>query len=150
MKRSLMLCVASAAIAFASPALADVYVMGGGMLTNLEDYNLDNVGYTSEVGLTNGAVAGGLEVSNHCHLGNCTMAAALNGRVFLTDWPVKPYGLLGVGATLEDNTILAQAGVGLMYKGFYGGYRMRTYFDTMSDFGKSRDGFAELGFMLKF
>ena len=144
-----------------TPALASgLYVMGGASLANFEDINTDNIGYSGEVGLTNGTFAAGVEVSNHMHLGNSTLAAAVNGHVFLGDWVIRPYVTGGVGATFEGHP-LAQAGGGLLWVandegeagsfGIYAGYEHRVYFAGFDDFDSTgNDGYAKVGLMLTF
>lgn len=137
-----------------------LYVMGGGSLANLGEINTDNLGYSGEVGYTTGTFAGGIEVSNHMHLGNSTLAAAANGRVFLGDWFIRPYISGGVGSTFEGSP-LAQAGGGLMWVAndegdagsfnIYAGYEQRWYFESFSDFDSTgNDGYAKVGLMLTF
>ena len=162
--RNLLLPIfAALALLFAVPAHADTYLMAGGSLANLSNVdidNTDNIGYSGEAGWTNGTFAVGAEVSNHMHLGNETLAGAVNGRVFLVDWVVKPYISGGVGATFEGDP-LAQAGVGLIWIandegeagsfGIYAGYEHRFYFDGFDSFDSTgNDGYAKVGLMLTF
>ena len=160
MKSLFAIMAALALFLFLSPAHAETYVMAGGSLANLSELNTDNIGYSGEAGWTNGTFAAGVEVSNHMHLGNSTLAGAVNGRVFLGDWVVKPYISGGVGATFEGDP-LAQVGAGLLWIandednagsfGIYAGYEQRYYFESFSDFDSTgNDGYAKIGLMLTF
>lgn len=157
--RNLLLPIFAALALFVAPlAHADTYLMVGGSLANLSEVNTDNIGYSGEAGWTDGTFAVGAEVSNHMHLGNETLAGAVNARVFLGDWVVKPYLSAGAGATFEGDP-LAQYGAGLLWVandegnagsfGIYAGYEQRHYFD--SDFSEAgHDGYAKIGMMLTF
>jgi hypothetical protein len=158
--RNLLLPIFAVLALFIGPAHADTYLMVGGSLANISELDTDNIGYSGEAGWTNGTFAVGGEVSNHMHLGNETLAGAVNARVFLGDWVVRPYVSAGAGATFEGDP-LAQAGVGLMWTandegeagsfGIYAGYEHRFYFDGFDDFDSTGDdGYAKVGMMLTF
>ena len=147
--------------ALAGQARADTYLMIGGSLADLSEVNTDNIGYAGEAGWTNGTFAAGVEVSNHMHNGNSTLAGAVNGRVFTPEWhSLRLYGSAGAGATFEGDP-LAQVGGGLLWVandegnagsfGIYAGYEQRWYFESFSDFDSTgRDGYAKVGLMLTF
>lgn len=154
--------LAAVALFVATPAKADPYLIVGGSLAGPSELNLDldNVGYSGEAGWTNGTFAGGVEISNHVRDGNSTLAGAVNGRVFIGDWIVKPYISGGVGVTFEGDP-LAQVGGGLLWVandegeagsfGIYAGYEQRYYFESFSNFDSTEnDGYAKVGLMLTF
>ena len=145
-----------------TPAMASgLYVMGGASLANSEDINTDNIGYSGEIGLTNGTFAGGIEVSNHMHLGNSTLAVAVNGRAFTPEWnSLSLYGSVGAGST-DKGDPLGQAGAGIRWKAndegesgsfsLLAGYEHRCYPEDWGSFDcASNDGYAKLGMMLTF
>lgn len=97
MKTLLLILVA---LLMASPAYAEVYLKGGGLLSNLSDLNTDNIGFSGEVGLRGEYLGAGLEVSNHVHLGDSVLGIGANGYLYpFSLGPVDPYVMIGVGAS---------------------------------------------------
>lgn len=100
--RNLLLPIAAAlALFIASPSqAADLYVKGGAMLSNLSDLNTDNLGFNLEGGFQGEYLAGGIELSNHRHLGDSVLGVAANGYLYpLSLGPVDLYGMFGFGAS---------------------------------------------------
>lgn len=88
------------------------YLVVGANITDVEDDR--GLGYAGEFGLTNGTLAGGIELSNLCIDDDCSLAGALNGRVFIGNWTIRPYLLGGIGATHMGNP-LAHYGGGFLW-----------------------------------
>ena len=147
--------------ALAGQAHADTYILVGGSLSNFSELNTDNIGYSGEAGWTNGTFAAGVEVSNHMHAGNETLAGAINGRIFTPEWhSLSLYGGVGAGATFEGDP-LGQAGAGIRWKAndegesgsfsILAGYEYRCYPKDWGSFDcASNDGYAKMGMMLTF
>jgi len=163
MQKWLSLLTIAAALALvpaAARADVDIYTTGGAMLTDWANPDMDNTGLFGEIGVTNGTLAGGFEILNHCHLGDCTLAGAVNGRVFIGPWAVQPYLVAGIGMTFEGDP-LGKYGAGLIWQAtpdfaIYAGYEAISYFEDFNDMGdldnwsESTDDFVKAGIWLTF